>query len=129
MKRLSIYSLSLFCFLNGWSQITLTSDKQLEKEIIQSGIIHSPLPLDFSRSAEAKGLQKKILYSEPVSTSEKDWKATGYGKLSKTEGKSLLLSYPASTGKRATGSPSDPDYAVYGNAGMTLEIKGKLGEI
>jgi len=124
MKRLSIYSLSLFCFLHGWAQITLTSDKQLEKEIIQSGIIHSPLPLDFSRSAEAKGLQKKILYSEPVSTSDKDWKATGYGKLSKAGGESLLLSYPASTGKRAAGSPSDPDYAVYGNAGMTLEING-----
>lgn len=124
MKRLFVYIFTLFYITSGWAQVSLTSDKQLEKEIIRSGIIHSPLPLDFSRSAEAKGLQKKVLYRESISISVKDWKATGYGKLSRVGGKSLLLSYPASTGKRATGSPSDPDYATYGNAGMTLELNG-----
>lgn len=124
MKRLFVYIFTLFYITSGWAQISLTSDKELEKEIIRSGIIHSPLPFDFSRSAEAKGLQKKVLYRELVSISVKDWKATGYGKLSRVGGKSLLLSYPASTGKRATGSPSDPDYATYGNAGMTLELNG-----
>ncbi|MDR1092227.1 MAG: glycoside hydrolase family 9 protein [Prevotella sp.] len=128
MKKTSICLLVFLCPVACQAQISLTSDKQLEKEIIRSGVIHSPLPLDFSRSAEAKGLQKKVLFSEPVSTSDKDWKASGYGTVSTTAtlaGKELLsLSYPASTGKRATGSASDPDYATYGNAGMTLELNG-----
>ncbi|MFV0539083.1 MAG: glycoside hydrolase family 9 protein [Dysgonomonas sp.] len=128
MKKTSISLLIFFCSITCWAQISLTSDKQLEKEIIRSGIIHSPLPLDFSRSAEAKGLQKKVLYTMPLSTSEEDWKASGYGNLSTIHtlvGIDLLcLSYPASTGKRAIGSASDPDYATYGNAGMTLELNG-----
>ncbi len=128
MKKISISLLIIFCSISCRAQISLTSDKQLEKEIIRSGIIHSPLPLDFSKSAEAKGLQKKVLYTTPLSTSEKDWKASGYGKVSfiitPAEKKLLSLSYPASTGKRAIGSASDPDYATYGNAGMILELNG-----
>lgn len=64
----------------------------------------------------------------PLSTSEKDWKASGYGNLSTIRNlvniDFLCLSYPAYTGKRAIGSASDPDYATYGNAGMTLEFNG-----
>ena len=37
---------------------------------------------------------------------------------------SLKLQFPTFTGKRATGSPSDPDYATYGNSGVTYHLDG-----
>ena len=37
----------------------------------------------------------------------------------------LTLSVPTSTGKKATGQPDDPDYAIYGTASITLPLKSK----
>lgn len=37
---------------------------------------------------------------------------------------SIKLQFPTFTGKRATGSPSDPDYATYGNSGVTYHLDG-----
>lgn len=37
---------------------------------------------------------------------------------------SIKLQFPTFTGKRATGSPSDPDYATYGNSSVTYHLDG-----
>ena len=37
----------------------------------------------------------------------------------------LSFSVPTSTGKRATGQPDDPDYAIYGTASIALPLKNK----
>lgn len=37
----------------------------------------------------------------------------------------LSLSVPTSTGKRVTGQPDDPDYAIYGTASIALPLKNK----
>lgn len=120
----------------AFSQTRITPDETLEKAIIQTGLIHSPLPIDDSRSFEANGLKKKILYSKPLNE-WKDltmWKHAGIGEMTTSmkhtvsgQG-SLKLSYPTSTGKRAEGSPSDPDYATYGNSRINLDIKGENWE-
>jgi len=114
------------------AQQQIATDEQLEQDIISTGIIHSPLKLDDSKSAEAKGLQKKILYSEPISKIPdlSGWTHSGLGKMTYSKEKtvsekgSVRLAYPAYTGKRAKGSPSDPDYATYGNSNITFDVKG-----
>jgi hypothetical protein len=57
------------------------------------------------------------------------WELTGLGRMEFSKVKalsdeSIKLIYPTHTGKRAQGSPSDPDYATYGNAGIKLDLKG-----
>ncbi|MCD7900871.1 MAG: glycoside hydrolase family 9 protein [Bacteroides sp.] len=118
------------------SQVRLTSDPQLEQEIIRTGLIHSPLPLDQSRSYETNGLKKKVLHRETLSSGENvnDWKAKGLGILTRSmeqtkSGKgSLRLSYPTFTGKRIQGSPSDPDYGTYTGAGIQFHPEGSNWE-
>jgi len=132
-KTLSVYLLSSFFLTNTIvAQSQLATDKDLEKDIIRTGIIHSPLHPDYSRSAEANNLKKKILYVQPVHNMKSlaGWTHYGLGVMTHSETKtvsdngSIRLSYPAFTGKRAQGSPSDPDYATYGNSGISFEVKG-----
>lgn len=118
------------------SQTRLTPDAQLEKEIRQTGLIHSPLPLDPSRSFEAAGAQKKVLAARPlpICPDLSGWTSQGFGKITygkqtnvpfsgktSADGGYLRLAYPSFTGERAVGPPSDPDYATYGQAGVSLE--------
>ncbi len=62
------------------------------------------------------------------------WIHSGFGKLeqvtspSRSAKGSLLLSYPKESGQRATGSPSDPDYAVYGNCSIRFPVNGENWE-
>ncbi|WP_418696680.1 glycoside hydrolase family 9 protein [Bacteroides sp.] len=113
---------------SAYSQIRLTQDAKLEKQVYESGLIHQPLPLDVENSFEANGWKKEVLQSAPLtgSASAEGWSHSGAGSMSFTvsgQG-SIKLQFPTSTGKRATGSPSDPDYATYGNAGVTYHLNG-----
>jgi len=118
--------------LPGQVQQRLAIDEILEKDIIRTGIIHSPLQLDNSKSAETIGLQKKILSIEQLNKENNlsNWSHYGYGEMSYSYDKtisqkgSVRLSYPTSTGKRAQGPMSDPDYATYGNAGISFDVGG-----
>ncbi|MCC8186139.1 MAG: glycoside hydrolase family 9 protein [Bacteroides sp.] len=105
-------------------------DTLLNRQIYETGLIHSPLPVDASRSYEAIGRQKKIVSSRPLSI-PKDlhgWKHSGKGEMAYSIERtlsgdgSLKLHYATSTGERAVGSPDDPDYATYGNAGVIFEV-------
>ncbi|MDL2305569.1 glycoside hydrolase family 9 protein [Bacteroides sp. OttesenSCG-928-D19] len=107
--------ISFFLLLYGITisaQMRLTQDAELEKQIYQTGLIHSPLPLDYSKSFEAQGMQKKVLYSEPLFINEQHKNGC------------VIWEFPTSTGKRAVGSPSDPDYATYGNRRITYQANG-----
>ncbi len=117
---------------SAYSQIRLTQDAKLEKQVYESGLIHQPLPLDVENSFEANGWKKEVLQSAPLtgSASAEGWSHSGAGSMSFSKEKtvsgqgSIKLQFPTSTGKRATGSPSDPDYATYGNAGVTYHLNG-----
>jgi len=116
----------------GFAQIRLTSDSVLEKAIIQSGIIHTPLPLDDSRSFEAAGLAKKILSRKALDVSENldGWTHSGLGQLTfsvekaLSGGGSLKMSFPTFTGQRAVGPPDDRDYATYGTCRIQKDVDG-----
>lgn len=108
MKKtlLILYLLSVSnTFLLG--QLRLTQDSCLEKQILESGLIHQPLPLNTENSFETNGWKKEILQSVPLVSSG-----------------SLKLQIPTYTGKRAVGSPSDPDYATYGNGSVSYYLNG-----
>lgn len=131
-KLLFIISLFFFPIRICLAQQDLTPDKELEKDIIRTGLIHSPLKPDDSKSAEIIGARKKILYSEPLSKTSDltGWRHQGFGEMSYSKDKtisdkgSIRLAYPTFTGKRAKGSASDSDYAVYGNAGIEFDAGG-----
>ncbi|MVM30969.1 glycosyl hydrolase family 9 [Spirosoma sp. HMF4905] len=105
---------------------------ELVNEIIRSGVIHRPLPLDYSRSYEAMSLRKPVVTAEPLTAAAvfSNWKHMGYGKLAMANSRTksghptLRLSLPTVTGKRAVGSSNDPDYATYGNCRMQLNLNG-----
>lgn len=117
---------------SAYSQVRLTQDAELEKQIYESGLIHQPLPLNVENSYEANGWKKEVLQSVPLTrqASTEGWSHSGAGSMSFSKEKtvsgkgSIKLQFPTSTGKRAAGSPSDPDYATYGNAGVTYHLDG-----
>lgn len=127
---------SLFCANTAFSQVKLAPDSQLEHQIYQTGLIHSPLPLDVSKSYEANGLKKKVLLSKPlVMTNDlQGWSNWGWGQMLYSTEKdiqnkgSLKLTFATSTGKRAVGSPGDSDYATYGNARVSYQVDGENWE-
>ncbi|MDR3140690.1 MAG: glycoside hydrolase family 9 protein [Tannerellaceae bacterium] len=117
---------------NAQAQIRLTQDAQLENALISTGLIHSPLPLDGSKSFETNGLQKKIIHSEPLSrkNSADGWTHDGLGSMEFSTGKSvsgqgsIKMIFPTFTGKRVQGPSSDPDYATYGNSRISFDVNG-----
>lgn len=65
----------LTCFLSG------QTDEKLRSDIRNTGYIHSPLALDYSKSFETFGLTKKVLTSEVLCNMEdiKKWSHKGIG--------------------------------------------------
>lgn len=133
MKKI-LFTILLISF-NVWlcqAQYRLTTDEELEKDLIRTGLVHSPLKLDDSKSAEAIGLRKKVLYTAPLSevSGLMGWKHSGYGEMTFSKEKtisgkgSIRLAYPTFTGKRAQGPASDSDYAVYGNTSIDFDVNG-----
>lgn len=77
-------------------------------------------------------MEKEVLQSAPLTRSAgtEGWSHSGAGSMSFSTEKtvsgkgSIKLQFPTFTGKRATGSPSDPDYATYGNSSVTYHLDG-----
>ena len=130
--RKTLFILLLLFTGRAYSQVRLTQDSLLEKQLYESGLIHQPLPVNTENSFEANAWKKEVLQSVPLTPSAgiQGWEHSGWGSMSfcpdKTiSGKgSIKLQFPTFTGKRATGSPSDPDYATYGNSGVTYHLGG-----
>lgn len=129
---ITLLFISAGSLVSAYGQVRLTQDAQLEQQLYESGLIHQPLPLNVENSFEAGGWKKEVLKSVPLtrSSSADGWSHSGEGSMTfdmeKTiSGKgSIRLQFPTFTGKRATGSPSDPDYATYGNSGVTYHLEG-----
>lgn len=135
-KKSFILFLLLISHVSLFSQKSLTGDALLEKQIYETGFIHAPLPLDTSRSFEENALKKEVLSSQPLTETDgtNGWTHSGAGSMAfsneqSVSGKgSIRLTFPTDTGKRAVGSPSDPDYATYGNSGITYHVNGQNWE-
>ncbi|HEY2725597.1 MAG TPA: glycosyl hydrolase family 9, partial [Parafilimonas sp.] len=65
-------------------------DEQLKKDIRNTGYVHSPLPLDYSKSFETFGLTKKVLVSDMLCDMESldKWTHKGFGNMYLTSDRS-----------------------------------------
>lgn len=79
-----------------------------------------PLPLDKSSSYEVLSQQHRVEHSEDVAT--EGWRHEGLGQL--FQGRAIRLLVPIVTGKRAVGSPDDPDYCTFGQASIVKDLNG-----
>jgi len=105
MKRLVFIPALMMMFLSAMAQQELSLSSDLEKKILSTGLVHTPLPLDTVFSNESRLLRKEVLLDTPFPG---EWKMKG-------------VSF---TGKRAVGSPDDPDYATYGNISVNIPLGG-----
>ena len=136
MKKTITLALILIFTNSLFAQLQITQDSELNEDLIKTGLIHSPLTLDVSKSFEANNLQKEILLSRSIYQNKEltDWQHNGLGKISfssektASEGQCLKIEYPTFTGKRAQGPPSDPDYATYGSMHTTYPVNGENWE-
>ncbi len=88
MKRVLFVTL-LFALSNFlmFSQI----DEKLKSDIRNTGYVHSPLPLDYSKSFETFGLTKRVLLSDMLCDMEdmKNWSHVGIGGMRQTSERSI----------------------------------------
>ena len=90
------------------AQTSFCHDERLRKQLIESGFLHSPLPIDTLDSYEAGGWRKAVV-SET-------------GQLA---GLPIEMGFRKKPGVRAVGSPGDPDYATYGGCQITYDLGGR----
>ncbi len=91
-------------------------DSQLQK----SGYVHEPLPPATDRSLEAEAAAKPVLDSLWL---DGTWTSTGRDCRIERDGATAVLKVCVNPGtRRAAGPADDPDYALYGHAGLTLAI-------
>lgn len=99
------------CCRERHTDVGFANDEVLSQQLVESGFLHSPLPLDYSRSNEQYGLEKVLLKDDLVQSGP------------------FEISYVPFPGKRAVGSPDDPDYANYGSSTVAIDLNGyKLEE-
>jgi len=92
MKKIFTSALLLIC---SCSLLFAQIDGQLKEDIRNTGYIHSPLPLDYSKSFEAAGIPKKILVSDMLCDMEDNskWSHKGIGEMRLTAERSISGSH------------------------------------
>ncbi|MFV0267401.1 MAG: hypothetical protein ACK5HT_09730 [Draconibacterium sp.] len=82
-----ISTIVVFLILFPSSFIHAQVDQQLKEDIIKTGYVHRPLPLDYSKSYESFGLTKKVLQSDMLCDMENldGWSHKGIGNMTITD--------------------------------------------
>lgn len=128
MKKHALFTYITGCFcMAAMGMSAQESSQQMKEILIESGVIHRPLPLDVSRSLEEAGLKKKILASTSLCTFEslKGWNHHGIGKMERSTEKSIT-----GNGSLKLTVPTDrsewknSDHAVYGYSQATFDVEG-----
>src|SRR5438552_14193020 len=75
---------STLCLLLSNSLLFAQIDEKLKEDIRNTGYVHSPLPLDYSKSFESFGLTKKVFVSDMLCDMEdlNKWSHKGIGGMS-----------------------------------------------
>ena len=70
-------------------------DEELKADIRNTGIVHSPLSLDYSKAFETIGLTKKVLVGDMLCDMDDigNWSHTGIGGMSQTDERSIMGKY------------------------------------
>src|SRR5512133_2110234 len=92
MKKIAFLTIILsISFHSLFSQ----TDEKLKSDIRSTGYVHSPLPLDYSKSFETTGLLKKVTASEMLCDMEdlKKWSHEGIGGMRLTDERSRSGKY------------------------------------
>jgi len=132
MKKL--LGIGLF-LLSCYSPIFAQIDEQLKTDIRNTGMVHSPLPLDYTKSFEAFGLTKAVHTSEMLCDMESldKWSHRGIGGISQTSERSIsgksslrLVAPARSTEKWVQGLPAtDTHFGLgFGSAIATYDVGG-----
>lgn len=101
---LSLFFLLSAVFRGGAASADLCPDSVLARQIVESSMLHSPLPLDFERSTASRQAAKTVEASKLITAD------------------TLVLAYSTANLDRARGPENDPDYAIYGRASASVEI-------
>ena len=127
MNKLAIITiLLLFTSIFLYSQ----TDEKLKSDIRNTGYVHSPLPLDYSRSFETSGLTKKLLLSDMLCDMEdlKNWSHIGIGGMTRTSERSISGKYSLRL-TAPTVVNTLPDWGLgRGTSMATFEVGGKNWE-
>ncbi len=88
MRKLTFISLIVFC---NCCLLFCQTDEKLKNDIRNTGYVHSPLPLDYSKALETSGLTKKVLISDMLCDMEdmSQWSHKGIGSMSQTDARSV----------------------------------------
>jgi hypothetical protein len=80
-----------FLLINAIHSLFAQTDEQLKRDIKKTGYLHSPLPLDYSKSFESFGLTKKVFSSDMLTDMETldKWSHKGIGGMSVTSERSM----------------------------------------
>lgn len=116
MKKLLIPAFLLLCLK---SNLLAQIDPQLKQDIINTGYVHSPLPLDYSKSFETFGLTKKVLASETLCDMETldKWTHKGWGSVRLTSDRSKS----GKSSLRLVGQTTNPTFIGWGvGAGTSM---------
>lgn len=108
MKKVVTFALLLLSSVCLLAQI----DEKLKADIRNTGYVHSPLPLDYSKSFETFGLTKKVLTSDMLVDMEdlNKWTHKGFGGMALTSERSM-------SGKkslRLSGQTTNPTFLDWG---------------
>jgi hypothetical protein len=109
MKKILASLLLFICFAGS---LLAQIDKKLKEDIVNTGYVHSPLPLDYSKSFETFGLTKKVLISDMLCDMESlaNWSHKGFGNM-------YLASDRSMSGKnslRLTAQTTNPTFLDWG---------------
>ena len=87
MKKFAVLVLLSLC---QYSLVFAQVDEKLKEDIRNTGYVHSPLPLDYSKSFETFGLLKKVLASDMLCDMEdiSKWTHKGVGAIAQTKERS-----------------------------------------
>lgn len=89
MKKI-FFSIAAFILI-PFCALDAQVDEQLKKDVRQTGYIHSPLPLDYTKAYETWSINKKVLLSDllcDMETTDK-WTHKGIGSMSVTSDRSI----------------------------------------
>jgi len=129
MKRI-IATIAAFIYVSAFIFIYGQVDEKLKNDIRQTGYIHRPLPVDYSKSFETFGLTKKVLKSDMLCDMENldQWSHKGIGNMMLTDERSI-------TGKHSlrltapTREAKFPDWGLgFGASQADFEAGGKNWE-
>jgi hypothetical protein len=92
MKKIVL--ITLVIYFSGCLLFSQT-DEKLKSDIRNTGYVHSPLPLDYSKSFETFGLTKKVMVSDMLCDMEslKGWSHKGIGSMALTPERSISGKY------------------------------------